>query len=269
MLWLVKTVIKTFVNGTAGDGEELLRVVHFQIQVADTQEARPLQVAGQIPVPVEGAAVQIGQRGAVREGGDPAPQCGTGAEDYQGAAGFSGRPHCRTQAGGGWEAPGQEKELNRRALGALKRNNKAKAKKLLKELRDGLQEHEEDLLIADTSPNGWLAVAKVRGRSDIPEDLRKKLEKVDRELWRHRSYGKPAKKFGGFQEEGGGGDVRTRRPQQKLSPEEILHNAARQTRAGTCSHCRGENHFYRECPDFWKKVREAREERAKGQPLAN
>ena len=161
------------------------------------------------------------------------------------------------------------KELNRRALGALKRNNKAKAKKLLKELRDGLQEHEEDLLIADTSPNGWLAVAKVRGRSDIPEDLRKKLEKVDRELWRHRSYGKPAKKFGGFQEEGGGGDVRTRRPQQKLSPEEILHNAARQTRAGTCSHCRGENHFYRECPDFWKKVREAREERAKGQPLAN
>jgi len=161
------------------------------------------------------------------------------------------------------------KDLTRRALAALKRNNRGKAKKLLKDLRDGLQEHEEDLLIADTSPNGWLAVAKVRGRSDIPEDLRKKLEKVDRELWRHRSYGKPAKKFGGFSEEGGGGDVRTRRPQQKLSPEEILHNAARQTRAGTCSHCRGENHFYRECPDFWKKVREAREERAKGQPLAN
>ena len=66
-------VIKTFVNGTAGDGEELLRVVHFQIQVADAQEARLLQVAGQKPVPVEGEAVPIGQRGAVREGGDSAP----------------------------------------------------------------------------------------------------------------------------------------------------------------------------------------------------
>ena len=161
------------------------------------------------------------------------------------------------------------KDLTARALAALKKNNRSKAKRLLKELRDSLQEHEEDLIIADTSPNGWLAVAKVRGRSDLPEEVRKKLEKADKEIWRARGYGQPKRKFGAVQETGQGGDVRTKRPQQKFSPEELLHNAAKQVRAGTCSHCRGENHFYRECPDFWKKVKEARDERAKGQVSTN
>jgi hypothetical protein len=161
------------------------------------------------------------------------------------------------------------KDLTARALAALKKNNRSKAKRLLKELRDSLQEHEEDLIIADTSPNGWLAVAKVRGRSDLPEEVRKKLEKADKEIWRARGYGQPKRKFGAVQEAGQGSDVRTKRPQQKFSPEELLHNAAKQVRAGTCSHCRGENHFYRECPDFWKKVKEARDERAKGQVSTN
>jgi len=159
-------------------------------------------------------------------------------------------------------------ELTAKALAAIKRGNRRRTKKLLRDLRDALKEHEEDLVIADTSPNGWLAVAKLRGRSDLPEGVRKKLEKVDKELWRARSYGRGPKKFGPVQEKSEGGDFRVRRPQQRFSPEELLHNAARQVRAGVCTHCRGENHFYRECPDFWRKVKEAREERARGQPAA-
>jgi len=163
------------------------------------------------------------------------------------------------------------KELTCKALAALKRGNKKKAKGILKRLREGITEHEEDLIIADTSPNGWLAVAKLRGRTELPEDLRKKLERVDKELWRTRGYGRVAKKPGqlpGPSGGGAGGEVRTVRPQQK-SPEELLFNAARQVRAGVCAHCRKENHFYSECPDFWRKVQEAREERARGQPTSN
>ncbi len=160
-------------------------------------------------------------------------------------------------------------ELVDKALAELKRGNKKKTKSTLKQLRDGIKEHQEDLVIADTSPNGWLAVSRLRNRSDLSDDLRRKLEKVDKEIWRSRSYGGPRKKFGKIQSQGQGGDVRTSRPQQKLSPEELFYNASKQIRAGTCSHCKKEHHFYRECPDFWKKVQESREERAKGQPSTN
>ncbi len=149
-------------------------------------------------------------------------------------------------------------ELVEKALGALR-----KAKTTLKKLRDKLKEHHQDLVIAHTSPNGWLAVAKLRNRTELPDDLRKKLERVDKVIWRAKNYGGGPEKFAKFQGQGQSSDVRTTRPQQKLSPEELLYNASRQIRAGTCSHCK-ENHFYRECPDFWKKVQESREERAKG-----
>ncbi len=160
-------------------------------------------------------------------------------------------------------------ELVDKALGALRRRNTRKAKTTLKKLRDKLKEHHQDLVIADTSPNGWLAVAKLRNRTELPDDLRKKLERVDKEIWRAKNYGGGSKKFAKFQGAGQGSDVRTTRLQQKLSPEELLYNASRQIRAGTCSHCKKENHFYRECPDFWKKVQESREERAKGGQSSN
>ncbi len=130
------------------------------------------------------------------------------------------------------------KELTCKALAALKRGNKKKVKVLLRRLRDGITEHEEDLIIADTSPNGWLAVAKLRGRTELPEDLRKKLERVDKELWRSRSYGRTAKKSGPVPGPSGGshgGEVRTARPAQQKSPEEVLFNASRQVRAGDIS----------------------------------
>jgi hypothetical protein len=162
------------------------------------------------------------------------------------------------------------KELTCKALSALKRGNKKKVKSILKKLRDGITEHEEDLIVADTSPNGWLAVAKLRGRAELPDDLRKKLDRIDKELFRSKSYGRVAKKPASIQEQGGDGVIRTRRPpQQQRSPEELLYAAARQVRAGICAHCRKENHFYRECPDFWRKVQEAREDRTRGQPASN
>jgi len=165
------------------------------------------------------------------------------------------------------------KDLVAKALAALKRNNARKARGFLKQLRDELREHEEDLLIADTSPNGWLAVSKLRGRSELPDDLRKKLERVDKEIFRSRDYGRGGKKPRLVQEQGAGGDFRTRRQpagqQIRLSPEELLYNASKQVRAGICSHCRKENHFYRECPAFGQEVQKAREERAKGQPAQN
>jgi hypothetical protein len=161
-------------------------------------------------------------------------------------------------------------ELVEKALAAVRRNNRRKAKSMLKKLRDDIREHQEDLVIADTSPNGWLAVAKLRNRSELSDDLRRKLEKVDKEIWRSRSYGGAQKKFGKLQNQGQGGDVRTNRgPPQRRSPEELLFNAAKQIRAGKCSHCNKENHFYRECPEFWQKVQESREARTRGQQASN
>jgi hypothetical protein len=164
-----------------------------------------------------------------------------------------------------YEVNSNFKELVDKSLSALRKDNKKKAKTLLKKLRKGLKEHEEDLLIADTSPNGWLAVAKLRNKTYLPDDLRKKLDKIDKEIWRSKQHGgQQQKKFARVPGQGSGGNVRTNRPIQKLSPEELLFNASKQIRAGTCSHCKKENHFYRECPDFWTKVQESREERAKG-----
>jgi hypothetical protein len=57
-------------------------------------------------------------------------------------------------------------------LAAVRRNSRRKAKAALKQLRDEIR----DLVIADTSQNGWLAVAKLRNRSELSVELRRKLE---------------------------------------------------------------------------------------------
>ena len=162
------------------------------------------------------------------------------------------------------------KELVEKALKAVKSNNRKKAKSTLKELKKNITEHQEDLVIADISPNGWLAVSKLRNRTELPNSIRKKLEKVDKEIFFSKKYGGGAKKkFSKIQGSSDRSDVRTSRAPQKLSPEELLYNASRQIRAGVCSHCKKANHFYRECPDFWKKVQESREERSRGQQSPN
>ncbi len=58
-------------------------------------------------------------------------------------------------------------------------------------------------------------------------------------------------------------DTVFRRADRRISPEEALFSAAKQLRPGRCSHCQKGLNFYRECPDFWKKVQESREAKAK------
>ncbi len=83
-----------------------------------------------------------------------------------------------------------------------------------------LESHAEDLIIADISPHGWLAVAKVRAGTDLPRALRKKLEQVDRDLaaQKHR-HGGPGRKLFGIQKEGQGPLIR--REGRRISPEDI------------------------------------------------
>ncbi len=97
----------------------------------------------------------------------------------------------------------------------MNRRNTKRIKSTLKKLREKLEEHQQDLVIADTSPNGWLTVAKLRNRMLLPRDLRKKLEYMDKEILHSRTYGGGQMKLGKFQGQGGGGDIRTGRLQQR------------------------------------------------------
>ena len=67
------------------------------------------------------------------------------------------------------------KEKVSRIIQAVKKNDKQLALEEAEALAAELERHEEDLIIADTSPHGWLAVAKVRAGTELPKDLRKKL----------------------------------------------------------------------------------------------
>jgi hypothetical protein len=136
------------------------------------------------------------------------------------------------------------------------------AKRTADELAEGIEEHEQDLIIADISPHGWLAVNKLRNTSDLPKALRKRLTQVEKDLeaqkTKHGSRKKPLSVQGTGTGSAGSGANR------KFSPEEALSFASKQIRPGTCSHCHKEYHFYRECPVFWTKVQEGREAKAKG-----
>jgi hypothetical protein len=50
------------------------------------------------------------------------------------------------------------------------------------QLADQLETHEQDLVIADSSPHGWLTVNKLRNSTDLPKSLRKRLAVVEKEL---------------------------------------------------------------------------------------
>ena len=133
---------------------------------------------------------------------------------------------------------------------------------VLEDLSSQLETHAEDLVIADTSPHGWLAVAKVRAGTDLPKLIRKKLEQVDRELsaQKNRSGG-PNKKFFGFPKESQGPLLR--RDGRRITSEEALSYASKQLRAGICTHCKKAYHYYRQRPTFWQQVQDSREEAAK------
>ena len=160
------------------------------------------------------------------------------------------------------------RDLAAKITAALHASEVGRAQEVLSLLSTKLEDHEHDLIVADTSPHGWLAVAKLRSNTELPKTLRKKLAQVEKDLAHRRppqqqqqQYGGPRKKFDQFQREGQ--SFSRRRPDQRLSPEEALSNAAKQLRQGTCTHCHKGLHYYRECPDFWTKVQESRAAKAK------
>jgi hypothetical protein len=155
------------------------------------------------------------------------------------------------------------KDLAEKILVKVKAGELNRAEKLLEQLIQDLEEHGEDLVIADTSPYGWLAVAKVRAATDLPKSLRKKLEQVNKDLaaQKGKKNGPDRRKFSSVQ--GASQEPVIRRGDRRLTPEEALFQAGRQVRQGTCSHCKKEYHYYKECPSFWQKVQESRAAKAK------
>lgn len=152
-----------------------------------------------------------------------------------------------------------EKEL-RKVKKLLKKGKEEKALKTLDSVLDKLEEKGEDLQIADSSPHGWLAVSVLRGRSQLPKDLQKKLDKVNSRLDRNRPYSKPKNggDYSGDKRMDYKTGVRTDRRNYRQTPQELLVSLGNQKKAGNCSHCSEAGHFYRECPKFWAAVAESR-----------
>ena len=149
------------------------------------------------------------------------------------------------------------------------------AKNLTEDLINDLEEHQEDLIAADISRNGWLTVARIRNRCSLPKNILREIEKADDQIDSRRSKfrqqprqdGRISQRTQPLDREAFGNSVKTFKPfnnrmQQKKSPEETLQEAARQTRAGQCSHCHENGHFFRECAEFWSKVKEVRKAHA-------
>ena len=157
------------------------------------------------------------------------------------------------------------KEQVSKILAALEAGEANRAKDLAESLESQLQQHEEDLIIGDTSPHGWLAVARLRRGSELPKSVRKRLDQVEKELSAQKKQdgGGFKKKFGSVQREDK--EPTTKRTDRRLSPEEVLFQASKQLRPGTCVHCKEGLHYFRECPAFWAKVQESRKAKAKGQ----
>jgi Zn-dependent M16 (insulinase) family peptidase len=145
-----------------------------------------------------------------------------------------------------------------------------KAEEAADELADKLEEHAQDLIIADSSPHGWLAVSKLRHSTELPKAVRKRLAAVEKELASKKiKNGGPRRKFQQQQQQLSTASQDGFTKNRKFSPEEALFAASKQVRAGTCSHCHKEYHYYRECPTFWSKVHESRAAKAKGAAAAS
>ncbi len=158
------------------------------------------------------------------------------------------------------------KDLATKAQLALEAGEVQRAKDTVDALLHQLEEHEENLIIADSSPHGWLAVSKLRTHTELPKNVRKKLAQVEKELDGRRPRPRPPglrRQPGQFSREGQ--EVLTRRNQRRISPEEALAAASKQLRPGVCVHCNKGLHYYKECPDFWSQVQKSREAQIKPQ----
>jgi hypothetical protein len=81
------------------------------------------------------------------------------------------------------------KDTAQKALVALEASEVVRATELVTTLVADLERHEEDLIIADTSPHGWLAVSKVRSGQELSKSLRKKLAQVEKDLSMRKNGG--------------------------------------------------------------------------------
>ena len=59
-------------------------------------------------------------------------------------------------------------DLASKSLQYAKNREGSRTVKYLEELVQQLETHKEDLLIADASPHGWLAVSKLRSTKELP-----------------------------------------------------------------------------------------------------
>jgi hypothetical protein len=161
------------------------------------------------------------------------------------------------------------KDLVEKALSKLKQRDLRHVEKLLEQLVKDIEKHAEDLIIADTSQFGWLAVSKIRGTEELPKNIRRRLEQVEKDLasQKNRQNGQARRKFPTVQ--GAGQEPLIKRQDKRTTPEDALYYASKQLRTGTCSHCKKELHYYRECPAFWQKVQESRVAKAKEEAGTN
>ena len=154
----------------------------------------------------------------------------------------------------------------------MKKKKLDKAKEQLDAVTDLLEEKAEDILIADSSPHGWLAVNVVRNKTSLPKDLQKKVDKVNSRLDKTRKpqqqYKKPYQygsyRPGSYKMDGQNGVRTYRTDQKKTSPQELITILSNQKKSGNCSHCGDAGHYYRECAKFWQAVQESRKTNAQG-----
>ena len=154
-------------------------------------------------------------------------------------------------------------KILRRGLSCLEKGQYSRARTYLEELKDDIEEHSEDIIAADFSRHGWLTVSRIRNCGSLPTSVLRQIEKEDDNIDKKRKqfFKVAPRRFGELDKSPysrdslrvGSVSVPTRK-----NPEQLLAEAVKQTRAGTCSHCSDTGHFYRECPAFWQKVAESR-----------
>ena len=126
---------------------------------------------------------------------------------------------------------------------------------LLKEAVSKLDTQQADLLVADQSKYGFLTVNLLRGNTELPSGIAKKVEKIESRLDKtHQDYERVKKPFKNMDQKNGGRFDNRR----KQGPEQLLQQLQSRTREGKCSHCQKDRHFFRECPKFWQEVSDAR-----------
>ena len=146
----------------------------------------------------------------------------------------------------------------------LKKEKVSRALSCVRDLIELCEEHADDLMIADSSRHGWLTVHQLRGPERLPGDLQKKVEKIDSRLDKVKNGGQENRRYNGGRQNYkrvDKEDVQTYR-YRRQGPEEAIQSLSKTQRNGSCTHCRTEGHYFKECPQFWTEVAESRKKAA-------